>query len=99
MHDYLLSETHVDGQHKAALFKDSGFTATMREELEAELLRLAMEADVVKIEDVPWGTKYIVHGDIVAPDGRRTLAMAVWIIDEGNDAPRLVTARPLEKSR
>ena len=99
LRDYLLSEAHEDGRHKAKMFNSVGFLGGMFRELEAELLRVGRENDVVEVEEVVWGTKYVVHGLVTAPDERRALVKSVWIIDKGNDAPRLVTARPLEDMR
>ena len=93
---YLLSETHRRGRHKANLFRSIGFEAAMFLELEHELLRVAREDDVVEIDETPWGPKYVVHGMVTAPDGRRSLVKTVWIIDNDDGAPRLVSARPLE---
>jgi len=33
----------------------------------------------------------------MAPDGRSPLVRAVWLVESGEDVPRLVTAYPLEK--
>ena len=96
MRGYLLSETHRRGRHKANLFRSIGFEAPMFQELERELLRVAREDDVVEIEESPWGPMYVVHGMVTAPDGRRSLVKTVWIIDNDDGAPRLVSAMPLE---
>jgi Domain of unknown function (DUF6883) len=39
------------------------------------------------------------HGSMVSPDGRNPLMRTVWILEKGEDAPRLVTAYPLQEAR
>lgn len=41
-----------------------------------------------------FGTKYEIHGTIVGPLGRQAVIRTVWIVDAGEDYPRLVTAYP-----
>ena len=40
----------------------------------------------------PFGTKYVVIGTLESPKGRMERLTTVWIILEGDDVPRLVTA-------
>ena len=41
-----------------------------------------------------FGQKYLVHGTITGPSGRAAGVVAVWIILNGEDFSRLVTAYP-----
>lgn len=68
--DYLLSATHRDGRHKAAFFTRFGFAVDDWETLAAALLRHATEHEVAKIETSPFGTRYVIEGELHAPDGR-----------------------------
>jgi uncharacterized protein DUF6883 len=53
---------------------------------------------VVRIEDAPFGKRYIVDGELTAPDKRKPQIRAIWFIEIGEDVPYLVTAYPLEKA-
>ena len=46
----------------------------------------------------PHGIKYIVIGRIETPSGQSPGVRTVWIVDKGNDKPRLVTAYPGEEN-
>ncbi len=94
---YLLSPTHRAGKHKAAFFTRFGFSAADWLELEAALLRHAATHDVTEIVPSPFGTRYVVDGIMVVPDGREPVVRAVWFIETGGTVPRLVTAYPLER--
>ena len=43
-----------------------------------------------------FGPRYEVEGILITPDGRRPRLRSVWQVDEGQLAPRLITAYPLE---
>jgi hypothetical protein len=42
------------------------------------------------------GKKYIVDGAIESPGGKTPMVRTVWIIDKGENIPRLVTVYPYE---
>src|SRR5262245_37672420 len=42
----------------------------------------------------PHGTKYTLDGRIESPSGGAAMIRTIWIVDRGQDAPRLVTAYP-----
>lgn len=91
---YLLSEENSGG--KSAFFAVFGFTLTAPEILREALFIHARTHEVTCISKTPHGIKYIVEGTIQTPDGRAPLVRSVWIVDVGREAPRLVTAYPLE---
>ncbi len=93
--DYLLSFTHRDGRSKAIFFSGFGFSADAWQTLADALRRHAVANEVAKIEATPFGTRYVVEGELAAPDGRTPLVRVVWFVDTGEDAPRLATAYPL----
>jgi hypothetical protein len=93
---YLLSATHRDGRHKAAFFLGFGFTASNWQTLAASLLKHAAEHEVSKEESTPFGTRYVVEGTIETPGGRTPRIRSVWFLESDQDAPRFVTAYPLE---
>ncbi|MEX0642192.1 MAG: DUF6883 domain-containing protein [Pirellulales bacterium] len=94
---YLLNPVHPDGAGKAALFAAMGFTVEEWEVLVDAFRSVAASFPVVKEADSPHGKKYVVDGSLTTPCGRMPMVRSVWIIDQGADAPRLVTAFPLEE--
>jgi hypothetical protein len=93
--EYLLSNTHPYGRHKAAFFTRFGFSGEQWQELAVALLRHAQDNPVAKQESSPFGERYVVDGIIEAPDGRTPMLRSVWFIETGADNPRFVTAYPL----
>jgi hypothetical protein len=93
---YLLSDSHAIGRHKAVFFKAVGFSEENWSEMATALLRHAAEYDIAKIEDSPFGMRYVVEGIMATPDGRTPWVRTIWFIDTGADAPRFVSAYPLE---
>ena len=94
---YLLSTKHRDGRSKAEFFTRLGFSSDAWEDLVKALLRHANENEVAKIEDSPFGTRYIIDGMLLAPDGREALVRSVWFIETGEQIPKFVTAYPLQR--
>lgn len=97
--EYLLSPAHRTGRNKAAFFTRFGFSAEAWETLSDALRHHALEHDVIATEDTPFGTSYIVEGQLIAPDGRVPQVRVVWFIETGETIPRLVTAYPLKGAR
>jgi len=95
--DYLLSDTHRGGQHKAAFFKRFGFTAADWERLAQALREHAIEHDVTRVETSPYGQRYIIEGIIRSSDARNPLIRVVWFVELNEDTPRFVTAYPLRR--
>jgi hypothetical protein len=93
--DYLLSLAHRDGRSKALFFSGFGFSVDDWQTLANALLRHAADHEVAKIEASQFGTRYIVEGELHAPDGRTPLVRVVWFIDTDEELPRLATAYPL----
>jgi len=92
--DYLLNPEHPDNGGKARFFGDIGFSRTDPAALSHALRALAVSGDVVSHHDSRHGRKFVVDGAIQAPRGRNPIVRTVWIIDAGQDVPRLVTAYP-----
>ena len=91
---YLLSKTHPIGKTKAKFFRGLGFDETNVELLERELLTIARAQAVYDIMETIHGKKYIIIGPIETPTGKTVTVLTVWIVDNGEDIPRFVTARP-----
>jgi hypothetical protein len=94
---YLLSTKHRDGRSKAEFFTRLGFSSDAWEDLVKALLRHAAENEVAKIEDSPFGTRYVIEGVLLAPDRRGAVVRSVWFIERGEQIPRFVTAYPLQR--
>ncbi len=94
---YLLSTTHRSGMSKAAFFGRFGFTVSKWQELAAALQRHARENPVGQLKATQYGTRYVVDGVLMAPDGRGLNVRSVWFISRGEDMPRFVTAHPLRR--
>ena len=94
---YLLSLTSRDGKGKARFFFGYGFTVADWEVLADALKRHAAENPVTKTETTDYGTRYVIEGMMRTPDGRTPQLRTVWLLENAGDAPRFITAYPLEK--
>ena len=93
--DYLLSETHSVGKAKAKLLRSVGFNEANVQLLKKGLLDIAHTQDVEEEITTPHGVKYVVYGDMATPVGLVIKMRTIWIIDNGQERPRFVTAYPL----
>ena len=94
---YLLNPLHPDAAGKAAFFTAMGFTDDEWEGLANALRQVAACCPVVREVDSPHGAKYVVDGAMPTPIGRTPSVRTIWIINQGEDTPRLVTAYPHER--
>jgi len=46
-----------------------------------------------------FGSKYVIEGSLIAPDGQTVQIRAIWFIEFGTANPRFVTAYPLKGKR
>ncbi|HEV3144125.1 MAG TPA: hypothetical protein VGZ47_09600 [Gemmataceae bacterium] len=92
--DYLLNPKHPDGAAKAAFFAALGFKLEAWEVLAGALREVAARNPIGKKTDTLHGTKYIIDGALKTPSGKTPVVRTVWIVDQGADTPRLVTAYP-----
>lgn len=92
--DYLLSSAHRDGHGKAAFFSRFGFTPESWQTLAEALFHHAAQHEIVKMEETPFGTRYVIEGELETPGGRTPIIRVVWFIEIGEEMPRLVTAYP-----
>jgi hypothetical protein len=90
---YLLSREHAVGSAKARFFSQLGFDESNWMVLRDELYRFASQEASIGAA-TRFGQKYVVHGTITGPSGRGAGVLAVWIILNGEDFPRFVTAYP-----
>jgi hypothetical protein len=94
--DYLLSETHAVGKSKARYFRSYGFTDATASDLAQGLLEIVQNTPVESSERSPYGTKYMVDGELETPNGDMIQVRTIWIIENDGDTPRFVTAYPAE---
>ncbi|MBI5384537.1 MAG: hypothetical protein HZA90_07590 [Verrucomicrobia bacterium] len=94
---YLLNPAHPAGGSKASFFLRFGFTVAEWQRLVGALLRHARENEVSASEQTRHGTRYVVDGPLLAPDGTVLNVRTAWYINPGADVPRFVTAHPLPK--
>ena len=92
--EYLLSETHIIGKAKAKFFRSIGYSEKNANELAKALLMIAKSNEVTQEIITPYGTKYIVEGEISPPSGNIVRILTVWVIELNDRRPRLVTAYP-----
>ena len=92
---YLLSTEHPFGRFKAQFFLEFGFRIDAWMKMQASLLQHVRDNRVVDSEVTEFGTKYVVEGSLVSPDGRNPVIRAVWVIETGEEWPRFVTAYPV----
>jgi len=95
--DYLLSETHPDGKHKARFFKAFGFSLDIWQTLESALRQHISGHEVAKVEMSSLGTRYVVEGIMVVPDGRSPLVRTIWFVRNQEEIPQFVTAYPIRR--
>ena len=92
--DYLLSSAHRDGRAKAQFFARFGFVAEAWQIMASALKQHVSEHPVLHAEPSPFGTRYIVEGELDCPDGRRPRVRTIWFLEHGEEVPRFVTAYP-----
>ena len=90
--DYLLDEENSKG--KSTFFNLFGYFKNSFEDLAIDLIKLASLGEVSETEQTKFGLKFIISGNIIAPNGRSIVMTSVWIIKNDEDFPRFVTAYP-----
>ncbi|MCK4728450.1 MAG: hypothetical protein KAT27_05975 [Desulfobacterales bacterium] len=91
---YLLSETHAVGRAKAKYFRSLGYTEANADQLADALLMIAKPKGVSQEVTTPYGTKYVVEGDLFTPIGTTVRIRTVWVVESHDERPRFVTAYP-----
>ncbi len=95
--EYLLSGSHPEGRAKARFFGRHGFWRARPDSLREALQRIARTGRVRETFGSPYGTNYVVTGEILAPAGSVMRLRTVWLIPTGSVVPQLITAYPLER--
>ena len=92
--DYLLSDSHEIGKHKADFFKRFGFDLSDVDTFKNSLIQHSIEREIEKTNSSEYGNKYELKCEIQTPDERNPCVVTVWIIENGKQRPTLVTAYP-----
>jgi hypothetical protein len=92
--DYLLNHAHPRGRAKARFLERFGFSAARPDELRQAFLDQARDNEVSAEQITDFGTVFEISGALASPDGRNPVVRAVWMLDTGSDAPRLITMVP-----
>ncbi len=92
--DYLLSPFHPVGRSKAAFFTSLGYARADWEVLANDLRRHALEHEARVGKPTVHGRKFEVRGNSQGPAGRSRGVITIWIVLDGEYAPRFVTAFP-----
>ena len=92
--DYLLSPTHRFGAAKAAFFASFGFSARDWQTLKDALLAHASAHAIDRQFSTAFGEVYELVGPLATPDGRNPTVLVAWMVRNGEDFPRFVTAVP-----
>jgi hypothetical protein len=95
--DYLLNPDHPQGAAKARFFIGGGFKREAPELLVEALKRHYRDnPEARRVTPRPRfsGVSIIVDAPMMVPDGRSPWVRTVWVVDEGETTPRLVSAYP-----
>lgn len=93
--EYLLNTEHRYGASKARFFFRFGFSLAKWETLAQALREHGQQYEVSRTTKTSFGPRYEVEGVLNTPDGRTPRVRSVWQFDQGEVAPRLITAYPL----
>ena len=93
---YLLNLEHEDGGPKAKFFLGWGFRPDDWEVMAQSLRDQITNHPFLDQKATPFGTKYTVVAPLSAPNGTTPEIKSVWIVLEGKDQPKLVTAYPVD---
>jgi len=94
LRDYLLSPMHPVGRFKAPFFAALGYTQDNWSQLGQDLREQHLGRDAEPGDLTQYGQKYRIAAEIRGPSGRTAIVVSVWIVLEGEDFPRFVTAHP-----
>jgi len=90
--DYCLSSDHPRGKHKARVFEAAcGLTANDADFLRHQLLEAAEQGEAVETISDIYGQRFVIECNVRGPNGMARIRTA-WIICQGENFPRFVTA-------
>ena len=90
--DYCLSPEHPRGKHKAHVFRAAcGLTQEHADEVRQQLLEIAVQNEAAQGPYVRHGRRYVVECVLRVPTGQAA-AVTAWVVRDGEDFPRFVSA-------
>ncbi len=92
--DYLTASGYARSEAKAIFFRRCGFKVEEVDRFIEALLAHARQNKASRIEENVHGTRYEIEGKFPCADGSEPALRAIWFIDSGTPAPRLLTATP-----
>lgn len=92
--EYLLCLEHPEGAPKARFFMKWGFSLQDWNLLASTLIRQVNSHDYDSFIEGKHGTKYIVIAPIESPTGTTPPVKTIWMVAQGTDYPRLISAYP-----
>jgi hypothetical protein len=92
--EYLLNLNHEKGKSKAKYFFGFGFALNKISEFKNALVQHSIQREIYQEVQNDFGKKYELRCEILTPDSRNPCIVTVWIIDNGSNIPKLVTAYP-----
>ncbi|RFP66788.1 adhesin [Hymenobacter lapidiphilus] len=95
--DYLLNPHHPIGGAKARFFLSIGYLREHYELLIADLIAHGHDATVTEKKQSPYGTKFVVDGPLLAPNGRQYPIRTVWMEQSPGVLVLLITAHLLDR--
>ncbi|WP_052612405.1 DUF6883 domain-containing protein [Mycobacterium canetti] len=87
-------DAHPVGGAKAAFFVSLGYRSDEWTRLRDDLVAIAEDGEVIEVTTTAYGVEAIVDGVVESRCGRMVALRTVWISDEPDGVPRLVTAYP-----
>jgi hypothetical protein len=92
--DYLPSSSHPIGRFKQSFFVALGYSRDQWQQLEVDLLELAVSGNARIGQKSEYGQKYEVRSRLEGPSGNSAEVVSIWIILEDEEIPGFVTAFP-----
>jgi hypothetical protein len=66
---YLLNIEHKRGGHKARVLGDFGYRVAQWQQLQSDIRRFHLQADVETVRQTPYGTRYEIRAPLQTPNG------------------------------
>ena len=89
--DYCLNLEHMEGKHKARVFKSAlGLSLDNVEKLQAALFEAVQTQPAISIQQNTYGQKYVVDF-MMTHFYKRAMVRSVWMVRHTEGFPRLVT--------
>ena len=93
---YLLNPTHQRGRTKAAFFHNYGFTGDNWQALADLLYSHVKDGNAEVVEITKYGTLFKAAGMITSSTKRTIILQSIWLVDNGKNIPRFITAYPIK---